>query len=386
MALTPFRIRISDERLALLEERLRSTVWADDPGLADAWEYGVPGGYLRELAEYWLEHYRWREHEAAMNRFQHVRGEVDGVTLHVLHERGSGPSPIPIVLTHGWPWTFWDFAKVIEPLAHPERFGGDPDDSFDVIVPSLPGSVFSSPSPRRIGWQQTAGLWVRMMEELGYSRFGAHGGDSGAFVTAQLAHEFADRLIGGHLTYPTLLSADVAFGRQDFAADEVEDYDRQRDPMLNMTHFLTHTWEPQTLGWALQDSPIGLAAWMLHRRAAWSDCDGDVECRFTKDELITSFALYWLTATVASSLRFYADSFRGSWQPSHDRRPILEAPTGIAVFPRELSHIPRSVAEQHANLVHWTRMPRGGHFAPMEEPDLLVDDIRTFFKPQRVGA
>ena len=141
--------------------------------------------------------------------------------------------------------------------------------------------------------------------------------------------------------------------------------------------------EPQTLAWALQDSPVGLAAWMLQRRAAWSDCEGEVERRFTKDELITSFALYWLTGTVSSSLRFYADSFRQPWQPSHDRRPTLQAPTGIAVFPRELSHVPRSVAEKHTNLVHWTRMPSGGHFAPMEEPDLLVQDIRDFVRPLR---
>ena len=223
------------------------------------------------------------------------------------------------------------------------------------------------------------------MAELGYDRFAAHGGDSGAFVSAQLAHAHADRLIGAHLTYPALLDPAAVFGREDFDADEVDDFDRQRDPMSNMTHFLVHMLEPQTLAWALQDSPVGLAAWMLHRRAAWSDCDGDVETRFTKDELITSFALYWLTGTVSSSLRFYADSFREPWQPSHDRTPTLQAPAGIAVFPRELSHVPRSVAEKHAILVHWTRMTSGGHFAPMEEPDLLVQDIRDFVRPLRSG-
>ncbi|HEX2282029.1 MAG TPA: hypothetical protein VHG52_09750, partial [Thermomicrobiales bacterium] len=209
---------------------------------------------------------------------------------------------------------------------------------------------------------------------------------AGAFVTAQLAHQFADRLIGAHLTYPALLTPGAVFGRDDFTPDEVGDFDRQRNPMLNMTHFLTHTWEPQTLAWALQDSPLGLAAWMLHRRMAWSDCAGDVETRFTKDELITSFNLYWLTGTVASSLRYYAHSFRDPWTPAHDRSPVLEAPTGIAVFPRELTHVPRSVAERYVNLVHWTRMPTGGHFAPMEEPELLVEDIRAFFRPLRRSA
>jgi pimeloyl-ACP methyl ester carboxylesterase len=383
MPLNAFEINIPSDHVASLVDRLRSAVWAAEPTFADPWEYGVPAEYLRQLIEYWLDRYDWSDQQAAMNRWQHLRGDVDGVTIHVLVEHGSGHSPVPLILSHGWPWTFWDFAKVIEPLAHPERFGGDSDDGFDVIVPSLPGSVFSPPPPRRIGWQQTAGLWVRLMDELGYDRFGAHGGDSGAFVTAQLAHEFPDRLIGGHLTYPALLSPAAQFTRDDFAPDEVADFAGQRDPTTNMTHFLTHTLEPQTIGWGLQDSPLGLAAWMLQRRAAWSDCKGDVENRFTKDELITSFALYWLTNTVTSSLRFYADSFRTPWQPTHSGEPTLRAPIGIASFPKELSHVPRSVAERYANLVHWTRMPSGGHFAPMEEPQLLIDDLRGFFRPLR---
>ena len=193
MALEPFRIHIPDERLELLRERLRTTVWADEPAAgADDWGLGVPGSYLRELVAYWLDEFDWRAQEEAMNRFPHLRGEIDGVTVHAIHERGSGPAPVPLVLTHGWPWTFWDFAKVIEPLAHPERFGGDVADAFDVIVPSLPGSIFSSPVPAGIGWRETAGIWVELMHELGYGRFGAHGGDSGAYVSAQLAHEFAD--------------------------------------------------------------------------------------------------------------------------------------------------------------------------------------------------
>lgn len=218
---------------------------------------------------------------------------------------------------------------------------------------------------------------------MGIPASGRHGGDSGAFVSAQLAHRFADQVIGAHLTYPAPLGIQSTFSRDDFDADEVDAFDRQRDPTLNMTHFLTHMIEPQTLGWALQDSPAGLAAWMLHRRAMWSDCGGEVERRFSKDELITSFALYWLTGTAAGSLRFYADSFRTPWQPSHQRTPVLESPVGIAVFPGELSHVPRSVAAKYANQVHWKQMPTGGHFAPMEEPELVVEDIREFFRSLR---
>lgn len=382
MSLKPFRIQIAQDRVDQLSKRLRDIDWADEPSTVEPWSYGVAGPYLRELVDYWRHHYEWRQQEAAMNRWHHLRGEINGVTVHALVERGSGSHPLPRILTHGWPWSFWDYAKLIDPLAHPERFGGDPEDGLDVVVPSLPGSVFSSPAPPGIGWQQTARLWTSLMDELGYHRFGAHGGDSGAFVTAQLAHQFPDRLIGAHLSYPALLG-NVFYERADFSAEEVEYFDAQRDPTLNMTHFLTHTWEPQTLGWALQDSPIGLAAWMLHRRAAWSDCDDNVENRFTKHELITTPALYWLTRTTASSLRFYADSFRTPWHPAHNARPTLQAPTAIASFPRELSHVPRVIAAQHANLVRWTQMPRGGHFAPMEEPALLIHDIREFFRTLR---
>jgi pimeloyl-ACP methyl ester carboxylesterase len=379
----PFRIHIPDDRLGRLWARLRTTEWAEQPDHT-GWEYGVDGAYLRELVAYWLDRYDWRDQEAAMNRWTHLRTTIDGVTIHALHERGDGPAPLPLVLTHGWPWTFWDFAQMVEPLAHPARSGGDPTDAFDVIVPSLPGSVFSSPSTPGIGWKQTAALWVKLMAALGYDRFGAQGGDSGAFVSAQLAHEFPEHLIGAHLNFPALLGADAAaLTRGDFAPDEVDLFDSRRDPTPNMTHFLTHIHEPQTLAWALQDSPVGLAAWMLQRRRAWSDCGGDVERRFTKDQLLTSFSLYQLTGTVAGSLRYYADSFREPWTPSHDRKPTLQAPVGIAVFPRELSHVPRRFASEHANLVHWTRMSTGGHFAPAEEPELMVDDIRRFFRPLR---
>ncbi len=387
IVLEPFSVDIDQKRLDLLRRRLSTTVWAEDLAPADDWRYGVSAGYLRELVDYWLDGFDWRAQEGAMNRFEHLRGEIDGVTLHALRARGSGRNPLPLVLTHGWPWTFWDFAEVIEPLAHPERFGGDPKDSFDVIVPSLPGSVFSTPSPPGIGFRQTAGLWVKLMAELGYDRFGAHGGDSGAFVSAQLAHEFPERIIGAHLSFPALLGFETGrLQRDDFTLEEVDVFDAQRPSALNLTHFLTHTFEPQTLAWAMQDSPTGMAAWMLERRRGWSDCAGQVERRFSKDQLLTSFSLYWLTGSFGSSVRFYADSFSTPWKPSHDRRPTLEAPIGIAVFPRELVHVPRALAEREANLVHWTRMESGGHFAAAEEPTLVVDDLRRFFRLFRTNV
>jgi pimeloyl-ACP methyl ester carboxylesterase len=389
MNLRPFEVHIPQSALNELRDRVVRTRWAPEPGGGD-WALGVPGRWLREVAEYWADGFDWRAQETAMNRFEHYRVSLDEVPLHFVHVRGNGPSPMPLVLTHGWPWTFWDFAKVIAPLTDPAAYGGEAADSFDVIVPSLPGFVFSSPLHRAdIGRVETAALWFRLMRDvLGYDRFGAQGGDWGAFVSAQLAHEHADYVIGAHLSFPALLTADIGglidgLTRDDYAEDEKGWFD-QRDPTLrNQTHFFTHIYEPQTIAWAMHDSPVGLAAWMLHRRRNWSDCGGDVERCFTRDELLTHLSLYWLTDTFSTSVHYYAASIGRPWFPAHDRQPALDAPTGIAVFPRELVHVPRAIAAAYANLVHWTVMPRGGHFAPSEQPDLLVEDIRAFFRPLR---
>jgi pimeloyl-ACP methyl ester carboxylesterase len=329
----------------------------------------VPGPELRRLAARWADGFDFDAQAAALNRQPHFRATVDGIDIHFIHRRGMGPSPLPLVLTHGWPWTFWDFAKVIDPLADPAQHGGDPADAFDVIVPALPGSPFSAAPDRPIGFVETADLWRRLLVDvLGYGRFGAQGGDSGAFVTAQLAHAHADVVIGAHLSFPALLGAQLG--------------DAGERPDL-MTHFLSHIFEPQTLAWAMHDSPVGMLAWMLHRRRNWSDCGGDVSRRFTDDELLLTASLYWLSESFASSLRFYPASFLAPWAPRHDRKPTLQAPTGIAVFPKELRHVSKEFAAEHANLVHWSEMPRGGHFAPAEEPELLVADLRTFFRPLR---
>jgi pimeloyl-ACP methyl ester carboxylesterase len=363
-----FRIEFKAAAVADLRERVRRTRWA--PEAADSgWQYGVPGVELRRLAAHWADGFDFGAHELALNRFEHFRATVEGTDIHFIRCRGAGPAPMPLVLTHGWPWTFWDFAGVIEPLADPARFGADPADSFEVIVPALPGYPLSSASVPPPGFVETADLWRKLMiDELGFRRFGAHGGDSGAFVTAELAHAHADVLLGAHLTFPALLGAhfDGAGVRPEL-----------------QTHFLTHIFEPQTLSWAMHDSPVGMLAWMLQRRRNWSDCDGELNRRFSDDELLLATSLYWLSDSFASSVRFYQASFGRPWSRRHDLRPTLRAPTGLAVFPRELRRVSREFAAQHANLVHWTEMPRGGHFAPSEEPDLLVDDLRSFFRPLR---
>jgi pimeloyl-ACP methyl ester carboxylesterase len=362
--------KIHFERAAVdqLRERVRRTLWA--PESPDAgWAYGVPGSELRRLAAHWADGFDFAAYEALLNEQPHFRAMVAGVDIHFMHRRGIGPAPIPLVLTHGWPWTFWDFAKVIGPLTDPARFGADAADAFDVIVPALPGYPYSAPPPPAVGYVETADLWRELLVGvLGYPRFGAHGGDSGAFVTAQLAHAHADVLIGAHLTFPALLGATFS--------DSGARTDLQ-------THFLTHIFEPQTLSWAMHDSPVGMLAWMLQRRRSWSDCDGEVSRRFTDDELLLTTTLYWLSNSFASSVRFYKASFGKPWVPKHADRPTLRAPTGIAVFPRELRKVSREFARGHANLVHWSEMPRGGHFAASEEPALLVGDLRKFFRPLR---
>lgn len=364
----PFTIRFDAAAVEKLRQRVRNTQWAPERQGA-GWELGVPGIELRRLAAHWADGFDFAAIEAQLNRQPHFKANVDGVDVHFIHRRGVGPAPLPLVLTHGWPWTFWDYAKVIEPLADPARFGGDALDAFDVIVPALPGFPFSAPPDRSIGFVETADLWRQLLiDVLGYSRFGAHGADSGAFVTAQLAHAHEDILIGAHLTFPALLGAN--FG------------DPRERPDLQ-THFLTHIFEPQTLSWAMHDSPVGMLAWMLQRRRSWSDCDGNVSRRFSDDELLLATTLYWLNNSFASSVRYYADSFKRPWTPRHNRQPTLRAPTGIAVFPKELRRVTKALAQEHANLVHWSELPCGGHFAASEEPALLIEDLRAFFRPLR---
>ena len=380
---TAFTVDIPQADLDDLADRLRRTRFADDFA-NEEWSYGVPGAYLRELVEYWRDGFDWRRVEREINALPAFRVEIDGLPVHYVHVRGSGPAPMPLVLTHGWPWTFWDFRKVIGPLTDPAAHGGDPADAFDVVVPSLPGFGFSSPL-RRTGMHPAAiaDVWTTLMTDvLGYERFAAQGGDWGAIVTAWLGHAHADRMIGIHQSMAAFVSiASGSLSAADFAADEQARFaTMQAKAGAIASHLAVHTHDPQTLAWALNDSPAGLAAWIVERRRAWSDCDGDVESRFTKDDLLTTASIYWFTRTFHTSARIYADTRRARPAPVHDRVPELEAPTAIAVFPQDVIQYPRAVADRHANLQQWTVMPRGGHFAPMEEPDLLVDDVRRFFR------
>jgi len=383
----PFTVTIPEETITDLRERLSRTRWPGD--LANPnWEYGTNLAHLKELVSYWLHDYDWRRQEQAMNAFSHYRTTIDDLPIHFLHQPGKGPKPMPLILTHGWPWTFWDFHKVIRPLAEPAAFGADPADAFDVVVPSLPGHGFSMPlTTPGVNYWNTADLWVKLMQNvLGYQRFAAHGGDWGALLTAQLGHKYADRMIGIHITLMSSLAVlrDKAPGASDYGPDEQGWHERNKRYFTEeMGYFGLQATKPQTVTYALNDSPAGLCAWILEKRRAWSDCDGDVEKRFSKDDLLTTMTLYWVTQSIGSSVRYYYEAIHNPWHATHTRTPVVEAPTGIAVFPRENILMPRRWAEGYYNLQRWTAMPSGGHFAPMEEPERLVEDIRAFFRPLR---
>jgi len=376
-----FQVNVPQEALDDLRDRLMRTRWPDEIRGGE-WEYGSNLSYMKELLAYWRDHFDWRAQERFINTFSHFRTPVDEIGIHFIHERGKGPDPLPLIMSHGWPSSFTQMLKILPLLTDPQSHGGNAADAFDVIVPSLPGYGFSD-RPQRKGMTTAviANLWAKLMtERLGYCRFGAQGGDIGSGITNRLGLYHPHLLVGIHVTdvlnpvlgpdAPPLTKAE----RQMLADDERWDahegaYDHQQST------------RPQTLAYGLNDSPAGLAAWFIEKFRLWSDCDGDLERRFTKDELLTNITLYWVTETINSSMRLYFDR-RYSLTPLQVGERI-QVPTGVALFPEDLARPPREWAERSSNVTRWTVMPRGGHFAALEEPELLVEDIRAFFRPLR---
>ena len=384
MEIRPFEIHVSDEILDDLKRRISAARWPDElPGTA--WDYGSNLDYMKELAEYWRTDFDWRAQERLINSFQHFKADVDGLGIHFIHERGKGPDPMPLVITHGWPGSFFEMYKIIPLLTDPASHGGDPGDSFDVVAPSLPGFGFSDHA-REQGMEvrRTAALWVELLKGLGYPRFAAHGGDIGAGVTSRLGHGHADSIIGIHLTSVTRPTPYLGAEAQELSEAE-KTLVREREEWQQAEGGYAHIQgtKPQTLAYGLNDSPTGLAAWIVEKYRTWSDCDGDVERLFTKDELLTTVTIYWVTESISSSTRMYKENQRYDWTMERDER--IEVPTGVAAFPAEISRPPREWAERSYNLRRWTHMPRGGHFAALEEPQLLAEEIREFFRPLRNG-
>jgi len=380
MDIHPFTIAVADDVLADLRRRLAATRWPDEVDGA-GWDYGANLAYLKDLVAYWRDGFDWRAQEATLNQYAQYRADIDGVSVHFVHERGRGPSPLPLIITHGWPSSFAQMLTIVPLLTDPARYGGDPADAFDVVVPSLPGFGFSDrPRARGMNGQRIADLWARLMTDtLGYRRFAAAGGDLGSPVTQRLALTHPDLVAGIHLTdvgFPTVDRPDLSAAERRYL-DAVRDWSAREG-----AYALLQRTKPQTLAYGLTDSPVGLAAWLVEKFRAWSDCAGDVERRFSKDELLTTVMIYWVTETITSSVRLY---YENSHLPPLTPEQRIDVPAGVAIFPKDLALPPRAWAERSLRVERWTEMPRGGHFAAMEEPALLVEDLRAFFRPLRAA-
>jgi pimeloyl-ACP methyl ester carboxylesterase len=377
----PFTIDVPDEALVDLRMRLERTRWPDEnPG--GGWQYGSDLQYMKTLAAYWREKYDWRAHEAGLNRLRQFVASVDGIDLHFIHEPGVGPNPMPLLLSHGWPGSIVEFERLIPLLTDPGRFGGDPADAFTVVAPSLPGYTFSFRHDQpRFNLTRIADIFATLMTDvLGYGRFVAQGGDWGAYISAQLGAAHVDRVIGIHIT---LLSGP----REATPAPQT---DEERAYVAELQYWMREEQgygviqgtKPQTLAYGLTDSPVGLAAWIVEKLRTWSDCGGDVERRFSKDVVLTNVMLYWVTGAINSSFWPY-------WARRHEPWPFsaetpVRVPTAYASFPKEILHPPRTWVEAvYPNLLRWTTMTAGGHFAALEEPEALATDIRAFVKGLR---
>ncbi|MFI9380765.1 epoxide hydrolase family protein [Kutzneria sp. NPDC052558] len=378
----PFRSDTSDDQLADLNERLARTRFA--PALSGPdWTHGTPPGYLAELVEYWRTGFDWRAAERKLNELPQFLAEADGHTLHFVHTKGVGPKPFPLLFSHGWPGSFVEVTKIIGPLTDPAAHGGDPADAFDVIAPSLPGFGFS-PHPGTPGLNPTAiaalfnGLMTR---ELGYQRYGAQGGDFGAQITSRIGRDHGDHVAGIHLNLmgatPTLDGSPLTPAEQAFLA-QAEHFFTAEGAYAQLQGT-----KPATLAAGLTDSPAGLAAWIVEKFRAWSDCGGDVESVFSKDELLTDITLYWLTGTAATSARLYYETMRTEGMLGRNTPGYVHVPTGFASFAKDNFTPPREWVARAYNLQRFKEFDRGGHFAALERPDELVTEIREFFRTVR---
>jgi len=374
-----FACHVSDDALADLNERLTATRWPREEPEGAGWDFGANMAYVRELCAYWADGFDWRAVEQRINALDNQTAEIDGIDVHFVIENGSGDNPMPLLLTHGWPGSFLEFIDVVEPLAHPERFGGRVEDSFTVIVPSLPGYGFSGAPARPIDCRVVAGMWRKLMVDvLSHDRFIAQGGDWGSLVTTWLARDHGDVCAGAHhnmwITRPH--TGDRPLDAEEKAWNE----SRAEALKFETAYQMIQATKSQTLAYGLTDSPAGLAGWITEKFHRWGDTGGQIESRFSKDRLLAHIALYWFTGTINTSTWMYRAIIENkSFAMAEGER--IETPIGIARFPADtFSMPPRQWIERAANVVHWTEMPAGGHFAAMEEPQYFIDDVRAFRK------
>jgi pimeloyl-ACP methyl ester carboxylesterase len=396
-ASNPFRIAVPDDDLDDLRRRLARTRWPERE-CVDDWSQGIPLDYTRELAAYWADGYDWRAREALLNRFDQFTTDIDGLDIHFIHQSSPHDDAFPLIITHGWPGSIVEFHKVIEPLTDPTAHGGRAEDAFHVVCPSLPGYGFSG-KPTRTGWGvgKVAEAWETLMTRLGYHRYGAQGGDWGAAVTTTIGRNGDTNhrsrtggdinhrsRTGGDINHCAGIHLNMPLGfppagmnkptpEEQAALESMEHYQK-----WDSGYSKQQSTRPQTLGYGLVDSPAGQLAWIVEKFWSWMDCDGHPENVLTKDELIDNVMMYWATASGASSARMYWESFTFFGEFGR-----VELPTGIAAFPKEIFRAPRHWCEAMYNVTHWTAMPRGGHFAAFEQPELFVDDVRKFFATVR---
>jgi microsomal epoxide hydrolase len=380
----PFSLHVPEETLVDVQARLERVRWPDEPPLAP-WSTGTSVAYLQTLVDYWRRGFDWRAQEAAFNRLRQYTVPLGGIDLHFIHEPGTGPAPMPLVLSHGWPGSVLEFVKLIPMLTDPARFGADPQDAFTVVAPSLPGYTLSfRAGQQRFAVEDIADLFAQLMTDvLGYERFGAQGGDWGAFVTSRLGLRHAARMIGIHLNM-LAVRRDPKMIEHPTAEEAIY--------LEELAHWLKeetgYQWiqgtRPQTLAFALTDSPVGLAAWLVEKYRAWTDCDGDPERSLSRDEMLTNIMLYWSTGAIGSSFWPYYARMHSPWPIPEGA--TIDVPTGYAAFPKEILRPPRSLAARvYTDIRRWTPMARGGHFAALECPEALAQEIRAFFRPLREG-
>ncbi len=378
-----FTLKVPDQAIADLRERLGRTRFPDQaPG--EPWAYGTDVGYLQKLVEYWRSAFDWRAEEARLNAFPQYKVPRGGIDLHFLHVPGKGPAPCPLLLLHGWPGSVFEFLELIPRLTDPARFGGNPEDAFTVVAPSLPGYGLSfKPGQPRFGIEEIADCVAELMHDtLGYTRFAAQGGDWGASIASRLGYAHPERMIGIHLNLLAAVRRD-----QRAAADATPEEKVFFDELARWLREETgYQWiqgtRPQTLAFGLTDSPAGLAAWIVEKFRAWSDCSRDVESAFTRDRLLANISLYWFTGAIGSSFWPYYARMHGPWPIPEGQ--TIDVPTGYAQFPREIIRPPRSLAARtYRDIRRWSVMPRGGHFAALEQPEALANEVREFFRPLR---
>ena len=377
----PFKVNISDQIIQNIYDKVKKYPWHEMPN-DGGWEYGTNLDYMKEISKYWVSEFDWRKHEKEINKFPNFITEIDNIDIHFIHEKGSGSKPMPLIISHGWPGTIVEFLHIIEKLAHPERFGGKEEDAFDVIVPSLPGFGFSGRASRPIGPRKMADIFNNLMtRELGYKNYLAQGGDWGGAITTWLAYDYPKTCNAIHINIFTMRHPD---GPQ---TKEEKDWENKfkKDQLMQEGYRTQQATKPQTLSYGMMDSPVGIAAWIIEKFYFWSDLkNNNIESVYSKDTLLANIMVYVITKTfnTASWIYYGRREEGGRFLPKDFHR--IEVPTAAALFPAEmLAWPPRSYAERMYNIKRWTKMSKGGHFAALEQPTLLIDDIRAFARTLR---